>query len=129
VAVGLEVDADIEALGRVVEMLDARVGAEDGQLKVLLDVLSRGAIGVGGLDDTNLELLREAGGAAEVREEGGGERGDAVAVEEAEGVVFVGKVVDYAVGVAIEGGAAVAGRYLGGGWGALLGFDEVGAAL
>jgi len=57
VAVGFEVDANVEALGGVVQVLDSRVGAEDRQLEVLLDVLGGGAVGVGSLDNADLELL------------------------------------------------------------------------
>jgi len=57
VAVGFKVDANVEALGGVVQVLDSRVGAEDRQLEVLLDVLGGGAVGVGSLDNADLELL------------------------------------------------------------------------
>ena len=74
-------------------------------------------------------MFGEAGLAAEVGEEGGGEGGDAVAVEHVEVVVGVDVVVHEAVGVAVEGGAAVHLAGFGRWWGALLGFDVVGAAL
>jgi hypothetical protein len=61
VAVGLEVDADIEVLGRVVQVLDSGGSADDWQVEGLLDVLGRCAIGVRRLYDSNLELLSETG--------------------------------------------------------------------
>lgn len=56
VAVGLKVDTDVEAQSGVVEMLDTGVGADDGELQDLFDVICAGAVGVGGLDDTDLQL-------------------------------------------------------------------------
>jgi hypothetical protein len=64
-----------------------------------------------------------------VSEEGGDEGGDAVAVEEAEDVCGVFEVVDDAVGVAVEGAAAVAWAGFGGGRGSLVGLYVVGTAL
>jgi hypothetical protein len=129
VAVGFEVDADVVAGGGVVEVLDAGVGALNGQLEHFLDVFSRGTIGVGSLDDAYLELGVDASNAGHVCEEGCTEGGDAVAVEEVEGLGVVGVVVDNAVGVAIEG--AEASVRLGGEAcrTTLFGLDEVGATL
>ena len=103
VAVGFEVDADVEFSGGVMEVLDARVGADDGEFEVVSDVVRGSAVGVGGLDDADFEFFREAGAFGEVADEEGGKGGDAVAVEEAEGVFRVDEVVDYSVSVAVEG--------------------------
>jgi len=94
VAVGLEVDANVESSGGVVEVLDARRGADDGQREDLVDVVCACAVGVGGLHDADLEGGGEASGLGEVAEEGGCEGGDAVAVEEDEARGGVGGVVD-----------------------------------
>ena len=101
VAVGFEVDADVEFGRGVVEVLDARVGADDGQLEVVRDVFGAGAVGVRRLYDADLES-RETGALGEVADEEGGQSGDAVAVEEAEAVFRVDKVVDYSVSIAVE---------------------------
>jgi hypothetical protein len=69
VAVGLEVDADVEVLGRVVQVLDSSGSADDWQVKGLLDVLGRRAIGVRCLYDSNLQLLSETGFSCKVTNE------------------------------------------------------------
>jgi hypothetical protein len=126
----LEVHADIEvARSRVVEVLDARLGADDLQLQDVAGVLGRRAVGVGGLHEANVEFLLETRAAGEVDDEDRGEGGDAVAVEEVEDLLLVGVVVDDAVGVAVEGAAAFVGVGIGLGGSALLGFDVIGAAL
>jgi hypothetical protein len=61
-SVSFEVNPDIEVSRcSVVKMFDASSGAYDGQLEDLVDVFSGGTVGIGGLDEANLELLVEAG--------------------------------------------------------------------
>jgi len=93
-SVGFEVDADVEACSGMVEVLDPRRGADDRQREDLVDVICACAVCVCGLHDADLEGGGEVGGAGQVAEEGGRERGDAVAVEEDEAVGGVGGVVD-----------------------------------
>jgi hypothetical protein len=88
VSVGFEVDADVEAGRRVVQVLDACRGAHDVKIEVVVDIVGRGTVGVGCLDDTDEQTVGEAALAAKVGQEGGGESCDAVAVEELEAVVF-----------------------------------------
>lgn len=94
VSVSLEVDADIEAQGGVMKVLHTGVGADDGKFKHLFDVVGARAVGVGGLDDTDLELLGNASAASKVANERRSESGDAVTVEEAENVALIDEVVD-----------------------------------
>jgi hypothetical protein len=101
VAVGLEVHADIETKSGVVKVLHTGVGADDGELQHLLDVVGTRAVGVGSLDDTNLELLGNASATSEVANERRSESGDAVTVKEAENIALVNKVVDQAIGVTV----------------------------
>ena len=91
------------------QVFNARGRALDGELEDVTHVLGGGAVGVGGLDDADFEIVVDAGDAGHVREEGGGEGGDAVAVEEVEGAGGGGVVVDDAVGVAVEGAVAGGG--------------------
>lgn len=106
-AVGLEVDTNVESQGSVVEMLHTSVGANDRQLQHLLDVVGASTVGVSGLDDTDLQLLRNTSIAGEVADERGRESGDAIAVKEAEDVALVNKVIDQTVSIAVQGGASV----------------------
>lgn len=69
VTVGLEVDTDIESQSGVVEMLHTSVGANDGELEHLLDVVGAGTVGIGSLNDTNLQLLRNTSIAGEIANE------------------------------------------------------------
>jgi hypothetical protein len=94
VAVGFEVDADVEAGGSMVEVLHACGGADRGQLEHFGDVVRGSAVCVSGLDEADFELGGEACLLGEVCEEEGGERGDAVAVEELELGRLVEVVVD-----------------------------------
>src|SRR5690606_30729864 len=75
-AVGFEVDTDIELASSMVEMLHTSGGADDGKLKMLLDVGCASTVGVGGLDNANSEVVFETGGADEVADEGSVEGGD-----------------------------------------------------
>ena len=61
VAVGFEVDADVEFGGRVVEVLDAGGRADDGEFEVLGYVVCAGAVCVCGLDDANFDFVGHVG--------------------------------------------------------------------
>lgn len=113
VAVGLKVDTDVEPQGGVVEMLHTSVGANDGELEDLLDVVGASTVGIGGLNDTNLQLLRNTSIASEIADERGRKSSDAVAIQEAEDVALVNEVVDQTVSIAVQGGASVEGSGLG----------------
>jgi hypothetical protein len=112
-----------------VQVLDARGCAIDFQFEIVFDVLCRSAVGVGRLDDANLQLVSQVALAHQVADKAGDERGDAVSVQEPEYVLLVFEVVDDAVGVAVERAAAVAGPGFGRGRGALVGFYKVCSAL
>ena len=107
VAVGLKVDTNVEPQGSVVEMLHTSVGANDGQLQDLLNVVGAGTVGVSSLDNTDLQLLRNTSIAGEVADERGRKSGDAIAVKKAEDVALVNKVIDQTVSIAVQGGASV----------------------
>lgn len=70
VAVSLEVDADVELLCGVVQILDTGGCASDRQLERLLYIFGRCAVCIGRLDDTDLDLIRKAGGTHQVAEKG-----------------------------------------------------------
>jgi hypothetical protein len=129
VTVGLEVNTDVEPQGGVVEMLHTSIGANDGKLEDLLDVVGAGTIGIGGLNDTDLQLLRNTSIASEIADERGRKSGDAVAIQEAEDVALVNEVVDQTVSIAIQGGASIEGSGLGGRRSTLLRLDIVRTAL
>lgn len=69
VAVGLEVDADVELFGGVVEIFDTGGSAVDLELQVFFYVFGGCAIGVCSLDNPDLELVCEVGLADEVSKE------------------------------------------------------------
>ena len=129
VAVGFEVDTDVVAGGGVVQVFDAGGRALDGELEDLGDVFGGGAVGVGGLHDADFEGRIDAGNAGHVGEEGGAEGGDAVAVQELEGLGGGGVVVDDAVGVAVEAAVACVGIEAQACGCTLFRLDEVGTAL
>ena len=130
VAIRLEVDADVEvAHGRMVEVLDTGWSADDRQLEDLVDVFSGRTVGVGGLYEADVQFLVEAGAAGHLDEEDGAKGGNAVAVEEVEGFLVIGVVVDDAVGVAVQRAAAFVGAGIGLWGGSLFGLDVVRAAL
>lgn len=72
VAVGLEVDADVELCSGVVQPLYAGGGADYREAERLLDVLCAGSVGVGGLDDADFEIIAQLCIASEVTDEGCG---------------------------------------------------------
>ncbi|PNY27137.1 Uncharacterized protein TCAP_02931 [Tolypocladium capitatum] len=113
VAVGLEVDANIELARRVVQMLDTRGRADNGEF----------------LDNTNTEVVLQASGVDEVANKGGGERRNAIAVQHEESSVGVDPVVDETVSIAVERAASRARDGLGVLGSSLLGLDKVGTAL
>lgn len=129
VAVGLKVDADVELGGGVVEPLDTGWCADSWEAEGLGDVVGGGTVGIGSLDDTDLQVLCELGLARKVTDEGGRESSDLVAVEETETVLWVLEVVDDSVGVTVEGATAIVWLGLERWWSTLLGLDEVGTAL
>ncbi|KND90179.1 hypothetical protein TOPH_05174 [Tolypocladium ophioglossoides CBS 100239] len=129
VAVGLEVDANVELARGVVQMLDTRGRADNGELQVLLDVVGAGTVGVSSLDNTNTEVVLQTSGVDEVANEGGGERRNAIAVQHEESSVRIDPVVNETVSIAIERAASHTKdglRVLGS---SLLGLDKVGTAL
>jgi hypothetical protein len=112
-----------------VEVLHTSVGANDGELEHLLNVVGTGTVGIGGLNDTNLQLLRNTSIAGKIANERGRKSGDAITVQEAEDIALVNEVIDQAVSVTIQGGASIEGSSLGGGRGTLLSLDIVGTTL
>lgn len=128
-AVGLKVDTNIEAQGSVVKMLDTGGSALDGELEVPLDKVGRGAVGVGGLDDTNLDLVGETGPASKISNKRSGQGGDAVTVEKVEDLVLANVVEDDAISITVKRAAAGARSSLGRGRGRLGSLDVVGATL
>ena len=129
VAVGLKVDTDVELGSGVVEPLDAGWGANGWETEGLGDVVGGGTVGIGSLDDTDLQVFCELGLACKVTDEGGRKSSDLVAVEETETVLWVLEVVDDSVGVTVEGATAVVWLGLERWWSTLLGLDEVCTAL
>ena len=81
VAVGFEIDTNVELFGCVVQVLHAGGCAVDLELEVIFNVLRGGAVGVGGLHNSNLELICQSTLANGVAEEGCYEGRDAVTVE------------------------------------------------
>lgn len=127
--IGLEVDAYIELAGDMVKVLDTSRGADDRELKIPLNIVGAGAVGVGGLDDTNAKLLGQTSRADEIANKGGVEGGDAVAVEHKEACIRVNPPVNQAVGVAVERTGSDARDGLGNWRGPLLGLDKVGTGI
>ncbi len=87
-------------------MLDACGCAHDRQLEVVGDVGCARAVGVRGLHHANLQLFGQTSQAYQIPDEERGESGNAVAVKEAEAIVGIEEIVDYAIGIAVERGAA-----------------------
>lgn len=85
-AVGFEVDTNVQFLGSMVEMLDSGGRAVYFEFEVLLDVLGSSTIGIRSLYDSDLKRVSEAGLAHLVTQKGGDKGGDAVSVEETEDV-------------------------------------------
>jgi hypothetical protein len=129
VAVSFKVDTDVKAESGVVKVLHTGVGADDGKLEHLFNVVRAGTVGVGGLDDANLELLGNASVASKVANERGGESGNTVTVQKAENVALVDKVVNQTVSITVQRSAAIKDASLGRGGSALLGLNVVGTTL
>lgn len=112
VAIGLEIDAHVVAVGSVVEVLDTSVGGLELQLQGLLHVSGGSAVGIGSLYDTNVDLLANASLTGHLSNERGSKRCNAIAVEEAEGVLVVIVVVNDAISISVQRAAALVGRGL-----------------
>ena len=68
-AIGFEVNTNVEAHGGMVEMLNTSVGADRLKLQHLLNVIRAGAVGVSSLDDTNLKVLRNSSASGQIANE------------------------------------------------------------
>lgn len=101
VAVGFKVDTDVEAKGGVVKVFYTGVGADDGKLEHFFNVVGTGAVGIGGLNNADFELLGNTGTTGEIANERGSQGGNAVTVQEAEDVAIIDEVVDKTVGVTV----------------------------
>lgn len=129
VTVGFKVDANIEAQGRMVQMLNTGIGANGRQLQDLLDVVRARTIRISSLDDADLELLRNSSAARKIADEGGRKSGNAVTIKQPESVALVDEVVHDTIGITIQRGTAVKSSCLGGWWGPLFRFDIIGTTL
>lgn len=87
VAVGFEIDTNIELLCSVVQVLDTRGRTVNLEFEGLLNVLSSSTVSVGSLDNTNLDLLCESTLAYRITKERSYERSDAVSVEKTEDIL------------------------------------------
>jgi hypothetical protein len=110
----------------VVEVFDSGGDARHRHSKLLGDVIGGGAVGVGRLDQTQVEL--DPGLLEDLFEIGRDQRGHPVAVHQVK-VVLLHVVVDEPVGVSVDGAAAHAGLDRHPGRELLLGLDVVGSAL
>jgi hypothetical protein len=128
-AVGLEVNTDIELARSMVKVFDASGCANDGELKVLLDVGSASTVGIGCLNDTYPEVVLKSSRANEVTDERGIQGGDTVAVEHEETSVGVNPVVNQTVSITVKRAASHARDGLGAGRSSLFGLDKIGTAL
>lgn len=127
--VGLEVNANVKLLGRMMQILDSGGCAVNLESQVLFDVLRRSAVCVSGLNDANLDRIRQPSQADLVSEEGGNQCRDAVAIQKTEDITRVFEVVDNAVSVAIKGAATIARARFGRWRAPLIRLDIVGTAL
>jgi hypothetical protein len=129
VAVGLEVDTDVVlGGGLMVEMLHTRGGNGDWETERLLDECGGGAVGVRGLNDTNLEVA-ETSGLGEVGEEGSRKRGNLVTIEKVKGSVLGGIVVDNTISITVKGGITTEWDDVQPWRELLLSLDKIGSAL
>lgn len=128
-AVGFKVNANVEAHGGMVKMFNTGVGTDGLKLQHFFNVIRAGAIRVGGLNDTNLEVLRNTSTSGQIANEGGGQSGNAITVKEAEDVALINKIVDQTVRVTVQGGATVESRGLRRWRSTLFGLHKIGTAL
>lgn len=129
VAVGLEVNTNIEASCRVVKMLDAGRSENKLQAKMFLNIAGCGTVGISRLDNTNVELLNETRLTGKVTNEGCCECSNAVTVQETEDIVLIIEVEDNAISIAIQRTAPVKRGRLGGRGTTLVGLYVIGTAL
>lgn len=106
-AIGLKVDTDIEAKGCVVKVLHTSVGANDGELQHLLNVVGTGTVGISSLDNTDLQFLRNASAPGEIANEGSSEGSNSVTIQESEEIALVNEIVNQTVGVSVQRGAPI----------------------
>lgn len=127
--VGLKVNTNV-ILGRsfVMEMLHTGGSNRHGETKGLFDKGGRGTVGVGGLDNSDLEVTKTSG-FGKVGEEGSSQRGNLVSVEKVESAVLGGKVVDDTIGITIQGSVTAERDRLQSRRNLLIGLDKVGSAL
>lgn len=69
VAIGFEIDPNVKSFGGMMKMFDTSGGAINWQFHHLLNVLGRGTIRIGSLDNTNFELVANAGYSRLIRDE------------------------------------------------------------
>lgn len=99
--VSFEVDSTVKLSRGVMEMLDTSRGADNRETEGPGNVGCGGAVGICGLHHTNSKF-GQTGSLDKVCNEGGGEGGNLVPIEEAESTVSIVKVVDDSVSVTVE---------------------------
>lgn len=127
VAVGLKVDSDIKLGSSVVEMLDTGGGALDGEPELLGNVCGGGAVGIGGLHNTDVEVDTSA--LSQVADKASGEGSNLVTIEKTEMAIDIVKVVDQAVGITVKRSVAGVVPDLSSRGKALVRLDEIGTTL
>jgi hypothetical protein len=129
VTISLEVNTNVELTSSVVQMLHTSRSEDDGKLKVLLNIVRAGTVGIGGLNNANAEVISKAGRSNEVTNERGIERRNTIAIEHEEACLRIDPVVNQTIGITIERAASGAGDGLRAGRGSLLRLDEVRSRL
>lgn len=125
--VGFEVDANVVALSGVMKVLDAGRSAGDGNLEDFVDVSRRRPVRVRCLHDAHPHL--DARLFDELDDVHRRQRGDLVAIKQAEVVIRSSVVVDDPIGVSIQAAVSFALLQRDAGWCSLARLDVVGAAL
>jgi hypothetical protein len=110
VAIGFEVDTNVKSFSGVMQMFDTSWGAIHWQFHHLLYVFGRGAVGVSGLDDPNLELVANTSNSRLISDEVGGQSCYPVTIKEMEFFIFIDEIIDYAISISIERAATLERR-------------------
>lgn len=105
--VGLKVDANIEFGGGVMKPLHSSWSAHSRKLQRLGHIVGAGAIGVGSLDNADLQLLRKACFTGQVANEGRSQSGNLISIKKSETILSVVKVVNDPVSISVERTAAL----------------------
>jgi hypothetical protein len=129
VAIRFKVHTDIEALGSVVEVLDASRRANYRKFEHLLYIFGGSAVSVCSLNKTDPQLFAETCISSHFSKKNSAKRRNAITIEQMKHFIVIEVVVDNTVSIAVKRAAAVQWGSVRAWWGPLFGLDVVGTTL